>query len=228
MTQVTLFEIGHIQVDNATFLVLPDSNLQAGSGSVYDGIIGINMLGGSAILLDSQQHKFGFCLPGALSPQQLSQIGLTHPYILPLTSSGDKWFIRGELTKGSNIGDEDLLLDTGSNATGISTVLAEKLHLNPSGLGMQHDIYITKVVSTGQVDMLHLGDLTLRDVSITVRATSENLPSLLGMDILSNYRVLMDFPAKKMYLQPPLATVPTITIGPQAPPPGLTPPLPAP
>ena len=214
MTQVALFTIGHIQVNNATLLVLPDSNLQAGSGNAYDGVIGANMLEGSAILLDSQQQKFGFCLPGKLSPQQLNQIGLTHPYVLPLTSSGDKWSVQGELTKGNSVGDEDLLLDTGSNATGISTALAEKLHLNPSGLGVQHDIYTTKVVGMGQVDTLHLGDLTLRDISITVRAASETLPSLLGMDVLSNYRILIDFPAKKMYLQPNTVAVPTITVGP--------------
>ena len=215
MTQITLFAIGHIQVNNATFLVLPDSNLQAGSGSVYDGVIGANMLAGSAILLDSPQHKFGFCLPGALSPQQLGQIGLAHPYVLPITTSGGKWFAQAELTKGSSTNDADLLVDTGSNTTGISTVLAEKLHLNATDLGVQHDVYTTKVVGMGQVDILHLGDLTLRDVPITVRAASESLPSLLGMDILSSYRVLIDFPAKKMYLQSnTAAAVPAITIGP--------------
>ncbi len=215
MTQVALFAIGHIQVNNAIFLVLPDSNLQAGAGSVYDGVIGANMLAGSAILLDSPQHKFGFCLPGVLSPQQLGQIGLAHPYVLPITTSGGKWFVQAVLTNGSSTNNADLLVDTGSNATGISTVLAEKLHLNATGLGVQHDVYTTKVIGMGQVDILHLGDLTLRDIPITVRAASESLPSLLGMDILSGYRVLIDFPAKKMYLQPnTAAAVPAITIGP--------------
>lgn len=220
MTQVSLFQTDNITADNALFLV-QDAKLinlfhNPSPEGNCDGIIGANMLEHSAIYLDGPQHKFGFCLPGAVSLHQLSQIGMPSPYVLPLTTntSANQWFVRAELTNGNSSSSEDLLLDTGSNGTIVSARLGQEVHLKQTGDGIQKDSLGSAAVSTGQADALRLGNLTLRNPLIVMRPMFGGGPPLLGMDILSNYRILMDFPAKKMYLQPNASAVPAIIIGP--------------
>jgi len=216
MTQVTLLEIGQIKANNGLFQVLDDKDYRIISGSIYDGVIGANLLQNSAILLDGQQHILGFCLPGALSSEQLKQLGLPQPYTVPLTrTTRNRWLVQAQFSNGSNSGSESLLLDTGSNTTSLSGQLAQKVHLKITGQVNQKDESGTSIADTGRVDTVHLGDLALLNFPLIIQPSSEEILPTLGMDILSGYRVLMDFPAKKMYLQSNTATaVPAITVGP--------------
>ena len=111
---------------------------------------------------------------------------------------------------------EDLALDTGSNTTQISDTAAQTLHLGIIGQQQQHNAYGTAMVGRASVETLRLGDLILSGTSVSVSSVTKIQSNLLGMDILSGYRVLIDFPGGKMYLQPNAVAIPKITIGPQA------------
>jgi predicted aspartyl protease len=215
MAQVTLLEIGQIKANNGYFYVMDDKDFRATSGSTFEGIIGANILQNSAILLDAQQHILGFCLPGALSPGELKQIGFPQPYMVPLTrTTGNQWWVQAQFSNGSNSGSESLLLDTGSDSTSLSGQLAQKVGFKVTGQENQKDALGKSIVDTGRVDSIHIADLALLDFPLTVQS-SEEIPPVLGMNILSGYRVLIDFPAKKMYLQSNTTTaVPAITVSP--------------
>lgn len=219
-TEVPSFQVGSVTAINAPFLVLDTKSFHPFKGTSskggVDGVIGANMLEKSAIYLDSSQRKFGFCLPGGVSPQQLSQIGMPSPYVLSLTTNAatNQWFVRTKVINGSTNISENLLLDTGTDTTEVSDQLAEAVHLKPTGQIKWDDFYGSNIVSTSRIEALQLGDLVLRNFPIKIQSGSTNSLSSLGMDILSNYRVFIDFPAKKMYLQPNTAAVPAITIGP--------------
>lgn len=224
MTKIPLLQIGSVRNNDVPSLVLPTDTLKAMPSNVYEGIIGDNILQNSAILLDSRQHIFGFCLPGGLSPQQLNQLGLPRPYTLPLTKDAEgRWVVLAQFSSGSDSESENLLVDTGANATTLSKQLAQRIHLKVTSQQKLYYAFGMDVVEDGQIDTVHLGNLTLSNFPITIEPVSANLPPSLGMDILSGYRVLMDFPAKKMYLQPNTPSV-NITVKPQATPPSQTPP----
>ena len=219
MTRVALLEIGSIKANNSLLLVMDDKDLRVIFSSAYEGIIGANLLQNCAFLLDAHQHTLGFCLPGALSSEQLKQIGFPQPYAVPLTTIPEnQWWVQATFSDGSNSGSEGLLLDTGSDSTSLSEQLAQKVGFKVTGQENQKDVFGKSIVGTGQVDAVHLGDLTLLNFPLSIqpssKKTSKAIPPTLGMNVLSGYRVLMDFPAKKMYLQPNTAAVPAITIGP--------------
>ena len=226
MTEIARFEIGPVNADNAPVLVADASTFNQIWGKVNvntcDGVIGANMLQNSAILLDSQHHTFGFCVPGQLSSKQLQEVGLPIPYVLPMSKSDDtgnnQWHIQAQFINGSKSGNESLLLDTGSNATIVSDSLAHKAQIMAISQGKQQTLYANSAITMGRVDLIKIGDLILSSVSIGIRPVTDEQPPLLGMDILANYRVLIDFPGKKMYLQPNTPSV-TITVKPQPAPP---------
>jgi hypothetical protein len=84
-----------------------------------------------------------------------------------------------------------------------------------------------------RVPTLTLGDIRLADRPV-LYPDKKDFPADLGMDILGGYKVLLDFPAHKMYLMPqtPLALVQVKPAAPTAPapavPPATTTPEPAP
>ncbi len=204
----------------------------AAPDNAYDGVIGMNYLQHMALLMDNAQHKLGFCLPGALTPEQLRQTGFPEPYVIPIVQQDIGWFAQAIFTDGGLSGTGSLLVDTGAAFSGVSLPLAQRLQLKTLGQEKQINADGTNVVSRTSVSSLVVGSLALSNVSMLVHPTPKGDPSLhvadpsssIGMDILSKYRVMLDFPGGKMYLQPLPPPVHTITIGPGAAPP----PAPAP
>ena len=221
-TSISNFKVSNVIYTTIPFRVLPDQDfilsLKAPDDTRYDGIIGTDVFEQFAVLLDPVQHKFSFCRPGNLSLHQIAQIGLVKPYIVTITKGmNGQWYSEAQITNNGVVTSESLVLDTGSNITHISDTTAQTLHLKIVGQQQQQDAYRIGMVGISSVDTLRLGDLTLSGTTVSVCPVTKNESPLLGMDILSGYRVLIDFPGKKMYLQSNTATVPTITVGPQTP-----------
>jgi len=219
MTNISTLKAGTLLFNNAPLFVLEAKQFvlspSIGEANPYQGILGINLLEHVAILLDGRTHKLGFCIPGNLSQEQVGQIGIAQPCILPLTHVNElQWYVTARFVNNGVEGDENLALDTGSDSTYVSEQLAKKIKLKMRDQQGNKIIYGADVVADAKTDKLSLGDLTLRDFLIAIRPASEKLPPSLGMDVLSGYRVLIDFPGGKMYIQPNPAAVPAITIGP--------------
>ncbi len=219
-TLASSFKVSNVSFTQIPFRVLPDQEFmlapEAPNDTRYDGIVGANLLEHFAVLIDASQHQFGLCLPGDLYLKQVADYGLTQPYTVPITKKDDsRWYVEAQITNSSVVTTETLALDTGSNTTQISDAAAQALHLKIVGQDHQTNAYGGRMVGQASVETLRVGNLTLSGTSVSVTPATKDQPSVLGMDILSGYRVLIDFPAKKMYLQSnTAAAIPAVTIGP--------------
>ena len=219
---ISFIEIGNftMNVQQGVFFILDRQNLMANprpkpDDILFDGVLGVNILEHFAVLLDTSQHTLGLCVPGNLNLHQVSQLGYTAPFAVPITQKDGHWFVTVQLTNSGVKQSEDFILDTGSNQTVVSNTAAEHLGLKITEEQQVTNAYSDNVrVGVSSVDNLQIGNIKLNGHAIGVAFNTKPLPPVLGMDILSGYRVLMDFPAKKMYLQSnTAATVPAITIG---------------
>jgi predicted aspartyl protease len=220
-TSVTGFKISNVTfASKLPFCVLPDQDFmldpKAPDDTRFDGVVGANLLEHSAVLIDASQHQFGLCLPGNLYLKQVAGYGLKQPYIVLIGKKDDgRWYVEAQITNDGMTALEAMVLDTGSNVTQISDATAQVLHLKIIGQQQQVNAYRTRMVDISSVPRLDLGNLELSGLSAVVSPISTEEPPVLGMDILSHFRVLIDFPGGKMYLQPSAATVPKATIGPK-------------
>ena len=232
---LSTLEMGNLTItfNSGFFRILDDQNFTlfpnpTSDDTLFDGVLGVNVLEHYAVLLDASQHILGFCMPGNLDLSQVGQAGYTAPYVVPITQKDGSWFVTAQLTNSDISQSEDLALDTGSNVTTISDTAATHLGLKVSEEHSTTNVYSNTVpMGESNVDTLRIGGIALSGHAVSVVHASKLEPPVLGMDILSGYRVLIDFPGKKMYLQTnttaakkmylqtnTTAAVPAITIGP--------------
>lgn len=150
----------------------------------------------------------GFALAlGALSPlaAQTPEAGpaLTPPVQSTLAAGDDgasrmtvPVFVNGQ-------GPFQFVIDTGADRTVVSKELAEKLALKKSGTMRVH-----AMGGAGRADMVKIDQLRVSNRTMT-RLTSAALPrayigadGLLGVDSLKGQRIIMDFKASTMTLEP--------------------------
>lgn len=194
--------------------VLPDQQLRVSASQLVDGLIGSNLLFNFAVDFDFSAHTMLLCLPGNLTQGETKFLKFNEPggTALPLLdNSNNVYSVQVRLDNNSTSRQVDLLLDTGSQTTTVPRRAALDLSLVPLGKIPQANhsgsYYTVQVV---RPQALTLGDLRLQQPSVNYSDNPDCVPRL-GLDILSSYRVLIDFPAKKMYLQP---AEPTIKIAP--------------
>ena len=95
------------------------------------------------------------------------------------------------------------IVDTGSDAVIISNEKAHKLKLKT--LGKLRNRYITfgKVkFDTSSLDSLAFGSLLMKNVEVEYPDKPFKYTTQLGMNILSHFRVLLDYPQHMAYFKP--------------------------
>jgi predicted aspartyl protease len=180
-----------------------------------DGVLGMEGLASSALLFDFAGGRMDVILPGALSPAQVRSYGFggVGGAALPLSrlTKYPNFSIKGDLDlfsvpvvlgSGSKATQADLLVDTGAQLTVIPREAAKALSLKSTG---KHPLVGGSTgpseLNMARVPSLTLGSIRLTDVPV-LYPDKKDYPVILGMDILKNYRVLLDFPGRMMYLQP--------------------------
>ena len=219
MTSAPVFKIGGLSIPGQPLIVANDQFLAFPSADAFDGIIGINILRSMAFQWDFKHQLLTIYHPGRLSSSSLQQIGFVSPSTLAITEDARNhsfWYASIRMTNGFVIAEQPLYIDTGANSTTIPYPMAQHLGLKPYSQHSLVTLYGSETQKVANVEAIQLGSLMLSDTPVLIRAASaKNQTGLLGLNILSHFRVLMDFPAKKMYLQPnTTAAVPAITIGP--------------
>jgi predicted aspartyl protease len=229
-----------IQPFNGPFVVLKNEQLWVSPSLTADGILGATFLENFAAGFDFISHQMILFQPGVLSDAQAQGLGCAGPggAEIPLTDNGlDQFFVSALLDTGTASRSAGLLVDTGSKLTVIPQADAKALSLKSEGkqpLIGGTDPYA--VLDRAQVASFSLGDIRLLDRSV-LYPDRKDYPAILGMDILKGYKVLLDYPAHKMYLMPnmtlapvqikPTAPTPTTAPAPAAPPPTAAPAAPA-
>lgn len=220
------FGLVKMQPVNGTSTVLPDQQLRISANCVVDGLISGASLSPLAIGFDFAGHMMTFTYPGNLTPSEARDLGYggTGGTTLPLLVNANKFYsVQVGLENGGTTRKADLLVDTGGERTGIPRLDAQALSLSPLRQLPQAGFSGTFMDNEAMLSTLVLGDLRLTRLLVTYGITSDHTPRL-GLDILSGYKVLLDFPAKKMYLQPiPLAKHNIVTASPASAPAAPTP-----
>lgn len=233
--------LGGFNLNNFVFMPIPDKNFALYGGSQtdgLDGILGLSMVANLEYLFDFPRHQITMYAPTrivtppdgspakyvteGLTPEEVTALGFSSTQNIPIiTSAADgRKFVRVMCRKGTHTAGEDMMLDTGSATTALSSSLAAQLALQPLSEGsVATGLNGTRSIKTASLDQLQIGDVVISNPSVTYAgsdAGDKNLPPTLGMDILSKYQVLVDFSSNKMYLKLP-ETKPfpvKVTIGP--------------
>lgn len=207
-----------IQPMNGSLLIVPDQQLRVSADRVVDGMIGVNLLQDFAVAFDFPGQTMTLVSPGDLTPGQGHSLGLdeTVGTVLPLSQTPLDLFTAPVRWRNGHVSRQtNLLVDTGSQTTEIPIRDAQALSLFPlrqrPAAGGQGN-YMTE---EARVDTLGLGNLRIVGPLVTYASPNDVVPRL-GMDILSGYKVLLDFPALKMYVQRPSVTAPLVPLKPSA------------
>jgi PDZ domain/gag-polyprotein putative aspartyl protease len=157
------------------------------------GIIGIEVLMGCAVQLDFASHVMTVCT----EPHAPIQIpGAT---ILPMSQHKDMnaYFVTMTLQEGITT---ELLVDTGADETDIPMVVAQRLHPLATVSASEGTFYGLWITPTLLLPAVQLGTTTLTQVAVD--SQPQPMPfCALGMDLLSRFRVTLDFPNRRMLLQ---------------------------
>lgn len=152
-------------------------------------------------------------LGAALATPATAQTDMTPPPVSETIASGEDKSLR--LTVPVTIngqGPFDFVIDTGADRTVISEELAERLDLKQDGTATLHAMGGKGTVKIVKIDTVKVSNNTAKRVrAAALPARNLGADGLLGIDSLKGQRIVMDFEAKTMRLEPstePEAPVP--------------------
>lgn len=99
-------------------------------------------------------------------------------------------------------GPFDFMIDTGSQATAVTSQINSRLDLTPSGTATVVGMASRRSVDLVEVDEMSFGEQTIYDlVSPVLDANNVGAQGILGLDSLQDYRVLLDFREETIAVQ---------------------------
>ncbi len=221
-------QVGELELESGTFLIVKAKTLAAVTKSNIDGIISMQVLRYFALDIDYAHHQIKMLYPGGLTQNAIKEAGFGGASLVPLISSIPDSVLNNpaksaasatyywdltyslpvQISDGTQNSRQVLLLDTGSSGTIFPAEVSKNLSLKVS------QTLRTPTVSEGDdiidsviAPRLQIGDqtggpsLTNQPVFVS-HADAAHSISVLGNDVLNAYHVLMDFEAKKMYFLP--------------------------
>ena len=168
------------------------------------GIIGIDMLSRNAVRFDFASHIM------TLLPAGHSTLPVGRGTVLPLQQhKGDScFFVQTTLQKGV---ETEWLLDTGSEGTAVPMSVAQRLHAAACKSSGSGTAYGLSIMPDLLLSSLRLGDCALDQVAIdSLPQTPFGYP--MGLNLLSRFRVTMDFPNRRMLLEHPTENTSTASL----------------
>lgn len=194
--------LGGLVLKDIDFGVLKLRGVEPYNGDLIDGVIGVYTLQQSALLVDFAKHRLMLRERGALSLLDRARVGMLDAVELPLQDPGNDLSYHLPVTFNGEA-SELLLVDTGADNTEISRGMAKRLRLKADAEG--HDtfgVFGKYRVNSAQVTELALGVISVKDLQVNFpQRESEPLAApVLGLDVLTRFRVLIDFEAEKVFL----------------------------
>ena len=200
------FQVGQLPFAGEA-IVLKDDELSKMVGQPVDGILGINVWNRCALLFDFPKHEITLWFPGDLTDDEVKGAGFTEAPLPLIGNAGGAFTMMVQAVNGPHHAQDYFVVDTGAGHTHFSSSFAKRLDL--LALNTQpveaHTFFGNIGVSVALVERLQLGPFAITNhlTDYPAQETSLNVsPNTLGMDKLSRFRVLMDFPARKIYLHP--------------------------
>jgi hypothetical protein len=195
-----------IQIGELSFagsmLIMDTQRLHAMSDPTVDGLIGANTFSKLAVLFDFEHHQVRLYYPGSLSDDDLKATGMNG--IVPVLGDADSPFLFRVKARLNGAEDYTLTIDTGIDTAVIPRTVADRLKLKPAPMrSTMRTAFGPLAVKTAMMQTLAMGQITINDVPVNFpRDLSGRFPPGIGMEILGRYNMLIDFPARKLYLKP--------------------------
>ena len=99
-------------------------------------------------------------------------------------------------------GPFDFMIDTGSQATAVTSIINNRLGLTPSGTATVVGMASRRDVDLVEVAEMSFGEQTIYDlISPVLEAENVGAHGILGLDSLQDYRVLLDFREETIAIQ---------------------------
>ena len=197
---ISSVQVGSFLTEQCRFLLLKAYRLDL-LDCPLDGILGWHFLADHAALFDFQAHQITLWYGGDLSADEINAAGMQDAILLPRANDAPGRFdVRVRLDDRL---DTTLSVDTGGAHTLIAPESARVLQLEPTRTGFkQASIFGNLKANEARLHSLAFGDQRLADFPVRyLQQEHPNLPPHLGLDVLHNYRMLIDYPARKLYLK---------------------------
>ena len=202
LQQVTpSIQVGSFLTDQCSFVLLKAYRLDL-LDCPLDGILGWYFLSDHAVLFDFQSHQITLWHGGDLTLAELKAAGMQDALQLPRANRTPGSFdVRVRLNDQRDV---ELAVDTGGAHTLISPGDARLLQLEPTRVSFkQPSIFGTLKANEARLRSLTFGSEHVMDMTVRyLQQEHPNLPPHLGLDVLSRYRMLIDYPANIIYLKP--------------------------
>ena len=186
---------------NGEMAIVPERAISAFNGQI-DGILGTNILADFAITLDFANQQCLITYPGNLSPERAKAAGFDsreNVSIAPLSPGrlqGD-YHVPVEIEGNKT----PLKLDTGSLWTLLPPDYSAKLKRKPISEREVGTTQGTEPIAIFPVKSVSVDKGVVTDTTCTVLKKSGSA-TVLGLDFLSHFMCLIDFPGKRLYLKP--------------------------
>ena len=194
-------QVGSLLTDQCSFVLLKAYRLDL-LDCPLDGVLGWYFLSEHAVLFDFQSHQITLWHGGDLTPNELRTAGMQDAIVLPRANRTPGSFdIRVRLNDQYDV---NLAVDTGGAHTLISPGDARLLQLEPTRVSFkQASVFGSLKANEACMHTLTFGGQQVTDLTVRyLQQEHPNLPPHLGLDVLSRYRMLIDYPAHKLYLKP--------------------------
>jgi predicted aspartyl protease len=194
-------QVGSFLTDQCRFMLLKAYRLDL-LDCPLDGVLGWYFLADHAVLFDFQAHRITLWHGGDLSVDEIGAAGMQDAILLPRANDTPGRFdVRVRLDDQLDV---TLSIDTGGAHTLIAPASARLLELEPTRTGFkQPSIFGEISTNEARLHSLSFGNQRVTDIPVRyLQQEHPNLPPHLGLDVLHNYRMLIDYPAHKLYLKP--------------------------
>lgn len=163
-----------------------------------DGIMGTNYMNHYAILFDFEKQVMHIMSPGTLTPEEVRAEGFESAG-QPLTLVPPVGFY----FTNAKIGEKEIpmLLDTGSPNTyipaSVSKIAGGRVIGEESIVNYAQRVKIRTLL----LPEISVGNLTVKNIDCSTALGGKVPDAIIGMNILSRCRMLLDYPAKQVYFQ---------------------------
>lgn len=208
---VRMLRAGDLYYSNSDLLVVAGVRLSKLVGPGIDGAIGANALQSFPFMLDWTARMMTVWAKGPLSADERANAGMADALEIPLLAPADGEPRYSVPVKLNDCVTDDLLLDTGAGVTTISQEAASKLQLKPSRTDKAFPSFEAKMpLHFATLQTFRIGRMALLDFELGYgeRQGPGAGQGVLGQTVLSRFRMLVDMPAKKLYLKPIAAEKP--------------------
>lgn len=203
-THVANLLIGSLSIHGDLIVLSADSLLSWASYESVPGIVGAAVIFGVPVLMDPATQTWVFL--NTLKPEDLAGLNMANAAVLDILDPDSDGIpaLAVQVHQGAAQFTDTMTLATGSPFTLLSVKAAQALKLTPEPQKLTYGAgKDTTVFNQAHLSQLSIGGVVLKDVVVAypVGAMPKDFYPRLGMNVISQLRLLVDAPAKKMYVK---------------------------